>query len=114
MGGGYSQQGYRPPRPPTNWGPPGPPTQQPGYGYMQPGASPGQPPEYNMCLKHPMEATQPNLHLVDMHLAGINLQIHINPTKHPQQLVMITTASNCSKALSHHLHLWVYTAACLF
>ncbi|XP_077209780.1 uncharacterized protein LOC143845355 isoform X2 [Tasmannia lanceolata] len=49
MGGGYSQQGgYRPPRPPTNWGPPGPPMQQPGYGYMQPGAYPGQPPQYNM------------------------------------------------------------------
>ncbi|KAJ6812944.1 uncharacterized protein M6B38_146410 [Iris pallida] len=48
MGGGYSQQGYRPPRPPTNWGPPGPPTQQPGYGYLQAGAYPGQPPQYNM------------------------------------------------------------------
>eukprot|EP00262_Sarcandra_glabra_P012147 TRINITY_DN306_c0_g1_i2.p1 TRINITY_DN306_c0_g1~~TRINITY_DN306_c0_g1_i2.p1 ORF type:complete len:737 (-),score=159.05 TRINITY_DN306_c0_g1_i2:327-2537(-) len=46
MGGGYSQPGYRPPRPPTNWGPPGPPTQQPGYGYMQPGAYPGPPPQY--------------------------------------------------------------------
>ncbi|XXG45919.1 hypothetical protein AAC387_Pa02g0879 [Persea americana] len=49
MAGGYRQQGYRPPRPPTNWGPPGqPPTQQPGYGYMQPGAYPGQPPQYGM------------------------------------------------------------------
>ncbi|KAJ6815833.1 far upstream element-binding protein 2-like [Iris pallida] len=47
MGGGYSQQGYRPPRPPTNWGPPGPPMQQQGYGYMQPGAYPGQPPQYS-------------------------------------------------------------------
>ncbi|XP_043705828.1 far upstream element-binding protein 1-like isoform X2 [Telopea speciosissima] len=49
MSGGYSQQGYRPPRPPTSWGPPGqPPMQQPGYGYMQPGAYPGPPPQYNM------------------------------------------------------------------
>ncbi|XP_077210696.1 uncharacterized protein LOC143846164 isoform X2 [Tasmannia lanceolata] len=46
MGGGYSQQGYRPPRPPTNWGPTVPPMQQPGYGYMQPGAYPGPPPQY--------------------------------------------------------------------
>ncbi|XP_031488368.1 uncharacterized protein LOC116256216 [Nymphaea colorata] len=46
---GYSQQGYQPPRPPTSWGPPGPPPmQQPGYGYMQPGAYPGPPPQYNM------------------------------------------------------------------
>ncbi|XP_042511929.1 far upstream element-binding protein 2 isoform X2 [Macadamia integrifolia] len=49
MAGGYPQQGYRPPRPPTNWGPPGPPQmQQPGYGYMQPSAYPGPPPQYNM------------------------------------------------------------------
>ncbi|XP_020097549.1 far upstream element-binding protein 2 [Ananas comosus] len=49
MTGGYSSQGYRPPRPPTTWGPPGaPPMQQPGYGYMQPGAYPGPPPQYNM------------------------------------------------------------------
>ncbi|XP_058068069.1 uncharacterized protein LOC131217219 isoform X2 [Magnolia sinica] len=49
MGGGYTQQGYRPPRPPTNWGQPGPPQmQQPGYGYMQPGTYPGPPPQYNM------------------------------------------------------------------
>ncbi|XP_058074050.1 uncharacterized protein LOC131222849 [Magnolia sinica] len=47
MAGGYSQQGYRPPRPPANWGPPGPPMQQPGYGYMQPGVYPGPPPQYN-------------------------------------------------------------------
>ncbi|XP_020576771.1 far upstream element-binding protein 1-like [Phalaenopsis equestris] len=41
--------GYRPPRPPTSWAPPGgPPMQQPGYGYMQSGAYPGQPPQYNM------------------------------------------------------------------
>ncbi|KAF8388849.1 hypothetical protein HHK36_025529 [Tetracentron sinense] len=47
--GGYPQQGYRPPRPASNWGPPGqPPMQQPGYGYMQPGAYPGPPPQYNM------------------------------------------------------------------
>lgn len=46
--GGYPQQSYRPPRPPT-WGPPGPPPpmQQPGYGYMQPGAYPGAPPQYS-------------------------------------------------------------------
>ncbi|KAG1346671.1 far upstream element-binding protein 3 [Cocos nucifera] len=49
VAGGYSQQGYRPSRPPMSWGPPGPPpVQQPGYGYMQPGAYPGQPPQYNM------------------------------------------------------------------
>ncbi|KAL5975586.1 hypothetical protein ACLOJK_019911 [Asimina triloba] len=48
-GGGYTQPGFRPPRPPTNWGPPGPPQmQQPGYGYMQPGAYTGPPPQYNM------------------------------------------------------------------
>ncbi|XP_020695877.1 far upstream element-binding protein 1 [Dendrobium catenatum] len=41
--------GYRPPRPPTSWAPAGaPPMQQPGYGYMQPGTYPGQPPQYNM------------------------------------------------------------------
>ncbi|KAI3915243.1 hypothetical protein MKX01_035502 [Papaver californicum] len=48
MGGGYSQQGYRPPRPQSSWGgPPGPQSQQPGYGYMQPGAYPGAPPPYS-------------------------------------------------------------------
>ncbi|XP_042416584.1 far upstream element-binding protein 1-like isoform X1 [Zingiber officinale] len=52
MAGGYSQQGYQAPRPPTSWVPPGaPPTQQPGYGYMPPGAYPGPPPPYN--LPHP-------------------------------------------------------------
>ncbi|KAF8400975.1 hypothetical protein HHK36_014278 [Tetracentron sinense] len=54
MTGGYPQQGYRPPRPPTSWGPPGPPPmQQPGYGYMQPGAYPGPPPQYNMSQPTP-------------------------------------------------------------
>ncbi|XP_066321538.1 uncharacterized protein [Miscanthus floridulus] len=43
MSGGYSQQGYRPQ---SNWGPPSVPPQQPGYGYMQPGAYPGAPPQY--------------------------------------------------------------------
>ncbi|KAK9273181.1 hypothetical protein L1049_017988 [Liquidambar formosana] len=48
MGGGYTQQGYQA-RPPVNWGPPGPPAmQQPGYGYVQPGAYPGPSPQYNM------------------------------------------------------------------
>eukprot|EP00268_Persea_americana_P061271 TRINITY_DN7725_c0_g1_i3.p1 TRINITY_DN7725_c0_g1~~TRINITY_DN7725_c0_g1_i3.p1 ORF type:complete len:409 (+),score=78.46 TRINITY_DN7725_c0_g1_i3:4561-5787(+) len=47
MAGGYPQQRYRPPQPVTNWGPTGQPTmQQPGYGYMQPGAYPGAPPQY--------------------------------------------------------------------
>uniref|UniRef100_A0A1D1ZLD4 Uncharacterized protein n=1 Tax=Anthurium amnicola TaxID=1678845 RepID=A0A1D1ZLD4_9ARAE len=47
-GGGYPQQGY-PARPATSWGPPGPPPmQQSGYGYMQPGAYPGPPPQYNV------------------------------------------------------------------
>ncbi|KAL5211379.1 hypothetical protein ABZP36_022226 [Zizania latifolia] len=47
MSGGYSQQGYRPPRPQSNWGSQGaPPMQQPGYGYTQPGAYPGAPPQY--------------------------------------------------------------------
>ncbi|KAL3818966.1 hypothetical protein ACJIZ3_004871 [Penstemon smallii] len=46
MSGGYSQQGYQS-RPPTNWAQPGPPMQQPGYGYVQPGAYPGQTPQYN-------------------------------------------------------------------
>ncbi|CAD5186651.1 unnamed protein product [Musa acuminata subsp. malaccensis] len=49
MAGGYPQQGYHQPRPPTSWGPPGaPPMQQSGYGYMPPGAYPGPPPQYNM------------------------------------------------------------------
>ncbi|XP_057956857.1 uncharacterized protein LOC131150264 [Malania oleifera] len=48
MAGGYTPQGYQA-RPPTSWGPPAPaPMQQPGYGYMQPGAYPGQAPQYNM------------------------------------------------------------------
>lgn len=47
MGGGYPQQGYQA-RPPTSWAPPGPPMQQPGYGYLQPGAYPGSAPQYNM------------------------------------------------------------------
>ncbi|XP_051194546.1 uncharacterized protein [Lolium perenne] len=46
MSGGYPQQGYRPPRPQANWAPGAPATQQPGYGYMQPGAYPGAPPQY--------------------------------------------------------------------
>ncbi|XP_047967018.1 far upstream element-binding protein 2-like [Salvia hispanica] len=46
MSGGYSQQGYQA-RPPTNWGHSGPAGQQPGYGYVQPGAYPG-PPQYGM------------------------------------------------------------------
>uniref|UniRef100_A0A0D9VDX6 K Homology domain-containing protein n=1 Tax=Leersia perrieri TaxID=77586 RepID=A0A0D9VDX6_9ORYZ len=47
MSGGYSQQGYRPPRPQSNWGPHGAaPAQQPGYGYMQSGGYPGAPPQY--------------------------------------------------------------------
>ncbi|XP_057431763.1 uncharacterized protein LOC130724532 [Lotus japonicus] len=45
--GGYSQQGYQS-RPPSSWAPPAPPMQQPGYGYMQPGAYSGQAPQYNM------------------------------------------------------------------
>ncbi|KAL2236026.1 UNVERIFIED_CONTAM: hypothetical protein Sindi_1334800 [Sesamum indicum] len=47
MSGGYPQQGYQA-RPPTNWGQPGPPMQQPGYGYAQAGAYPGPSPQYNM------------------------------------------------------------------
>ncbi|KAG7941276.1 hypothetical protein I3843_16G031400 [Carya illinoinensis] len=48
MAGGYSQQGYQA-RPPTAWGAPGaPPMQQPGYGYVQPGAYSGPSPQYNM------------------------------------------------------------------
>ncbi|KAL2543592.1 KH domain-containing protein [Forsythia ovata] len=46
MSGGYPQQGYQA-RPPANWGQPGPPMQQPGYGYVQPGAYPGPSPQYN-------------------------------------------------------------------
>ncbi|ERN15465.1 hypothetical protein AMTRI_Chr05g68380 [Amborella trichopoda] len=56
MSGGYIQQGYRPPRPPANWGPPGPPpTQQPGYGYPQTGAYPTPPPapQFNSTLPQP-------------------------------------------------------------
>ncbi|XP_038700675.1 far upstream element-binding protein 1 isoform X2 [Tripterygium wilfordii] len=52
MGGGYSQQGYQA-RPPTNWGTPGAPSmQQPGYGYVQPGAYPGPSPQYNIPQAH--------------------------------------------------------------
>ncbi|KAA8521293.1 hypothetical protein F0562_011961 [Nyssa sinensis] len=47
MAGGYPQQGYQA-RPPTSWAPPGPPMQQPGYGYVQPGAYPGPSPQYGM------------------------------------------------------------------
>ncbi|XP_022728873.1 far upstream element-binding protein 1-like isoform X2 [Durio zibethinus] len=47
MAGGYPQQGYQA-RPPTSWGQGPPPMQQPGYGYMQPGAYPGPSPQYNM------------------------------------------------------------------
>ncbi|XAR70807.1 hypothetical protein NMG60_11027809 [Bertholletia excelsa] len=48
MAGGYPQQGYQA-RPPSSWAPPGPPMQQPGYGYMQTGAYPGGPSaQYNM------------------------------------------------------------------
>ncbi|XP_050220132.1 uncharacterized protein LOC126670442 [Mercurialis annua] len=47
MAGGYPQQGYQA-RPPS-WGQHGAPQmQQPGYGYMQPGAYPGQSQQYNM------------------------------------------------------------------
>ncbi|XP_047154796.1 far upstream element-binding protein 1-like [Vigna umbellata] len=46
MSGGYPQQGYQS-RPPSNWAPPAP-MQQPGYGYMQPGAYSGPSPQYNM------------------------------------------------------------------
>lgn len=47
MSGGYGQQGYRAPRPPQMWGPPGPPPmQQAGYGYQQPGPYPGPPQHY--------------------------------------------------------------------
>ncbi|KAK8597550.1 hypothetical protein V6N13_094953 [Hibiscus sabdariffa] len=45
--GGYPQQGYQA-RPPSSWGQGAPPMQQPGYGYMQPGAYPGPSPQYNM------------------------------------------------------------------
>ncbi|CAN4105162.1 unnamed protein product [Withania somnifera] len=46
MSGGYQQPGYQA-RPPTSWAPPGAPMQQPGYGYVQPGAYPGPSPQYN-------------------------------------------------------------------
>ncbi|KAI4316545.1 hypothetical protein L6164_024520 [Bauhinia variegata] len=47
MGGGYPQQGYQT-RPQSNWVPPGPPMQQPGYNYVQPGGYSGPSPQYNM------------------------------------------------------------------
>ncbi|KAK9149448.1 hypothetical protein Scep_008205 [Stephania cephalantha] len=50
IGNGWRVQparGYRAPQS-HGWGPPGPPSTQAGYGYMQPGAYPGQPPQYNM------------------------------------------------------------------
>ncbi|AES59290.2 putative K domain-containing protein [Medicago truncatula] len=46
MSGGYSQQGYQA-RPPSSWAPPAA-SQQPGYGYAQPGAYPGPTPQYNV------------------------------------------------------------------
>ncbi|KAK7352532.1 hypothetical protein VNO80_17954 [Phaseolus coccineus] len=46
MSGGYPQQGYQS-RPSSNWAPPAQ-MQQPGYGYMQPGAYSGPSPQYNM------------------------------------------------------------------
>ncbi|KAL3330288.1 hypothetical protein AABB24_034237 [Solanum stoloniferum] len=46
MAGGYPQQGYQT-RPPASWAPPGAQMQQPGYGYLQPGAYPGPSPQYN-------------------------------------------------------------------
>ncbi|KAF5726171.1 KH domain-containing protein isoform 1 [Tripterygium wilfordii] len=52
MAGGYSQQGYQA-RPPTSWGTPGAPSmQQPGYGYVQPGAYPGPSAQYNIPQSH--------------------------------------------------------------
>ncbi|XP_004498916.1 uncharacterized protein [Cicer arietinum] len=45
MSGGYSQQGYQA-RGPSSWAPPA--AQQPGYGYVQPGAYSGPSPQYNM------------------------------------------------------------------
>ncbi|KAE8658075.1 hypothetical protein F3Y22_tig00116975pilonHSYRG00173 [Hibiscus syriacus] len=48
MAGGYPQQGGYEARPPSSWGQGAPPMQQPGYGYMQPGAYPGQSPQCNM------------------------------------------------------------------
>ncbi|KAL0394157.1 UNVERIFIED_CONTAM: Far upstream element-binding protein 2 [Sesamum latifolium] len=54
--GGYPQQGYQA-RPPSNWAQPGAPVQQPGYGYVQPGAYPG-PPQYNMN-QHPYSGYPP-------------------------------------------------------
>ncbi|XP_061374711.1 uncharacterized protein LOC133316930 [Gastrolobium bilobum] len=47
MSGGYSQQGYQA-RPPSSWVPPVAPMQQPGYGYVQPGAYTGPSPQYSM------------------------------------------------------------------
>uniref|UniRef100_A0A5B6ZHN7 K Homology domain-containing protein n=2 Tax=Davidia involucrata TaxID=16924 RepID=A0A5B6ZHN7_DAVIN len=47
MAGVYPQQDYQA-RPPTSWAPPGPPMQQPGYGYVQPGAYPGPSPQYGV------------------------------------------------------------------
>ncbi|XP_059640484.1 uncharacterized protein LOC132282735 [Cornus florida] len=52
MTGGYSQQGYQA-RPPTSWAPPGPPMQQPGYGYVQPGAYPSPSPQYGTYGAYP-------------------------------------------------------------
>ncbi|XP_006355327.1 far upstream element-binding protein 2 [Solanum tuberosum] len=46
MAGGYPQQGYQT-QPPASWAPPGAQMQQPGYGYLQPGAYPGPSPQYN-------------------------------------------------------------------
>ncbi|KAL3498595.1 hypothetical protein ACH5RR_041327 [Cinchona calisaya] len=59
MSGGYSQQGYQA-QPPTSWAPPGPPMQQHGYGYLQPGSYPGPATQYNMNQPpYPGYAPQP-------------------------------------------------------
>lgn len=55
---GYSQQGYQA-RAPTSWAPSG--QQQPGYGYVQPGAYAGQAPQYNASqTQYPGYPQQPS------------------------------------------------------
>ncbi|ERN10135.1 far upstream element-binding protein 2 [Amborella trichopoda] len=92
MSTNYLQPGaYRPPRPPYNWGPPGPPPmqqqqQQPGYGYTQPGPYSGPPP----YMSQPYAASQQYAAYPQQPPAAYNSSWDqttpaSNPTQAPQQ-----------------------------
>ncbi|KAK9141934.1 hypothetical protein Syun_011334 [Stephania yunnanensis] len=90
MGGGYNQQGYRAPQS-HGWGPPGPPSTQAGYGYMQPGAYPGPPPQYNMPQQPytgyppqqaPLDGTNQAFHRVSKLPRAVDMTITVNSLLH--------------------------------